>query len=110
MGGVVMGVVVAVVVAGGGDQGGGWYPPPSDSPCWREYTTCQLAVYDAHQRGMVSDSEMIGMLEDCKRELGWCALVRWLRDVMGMSEREAGAFVGMVGADVVWEIVELKAK
>jgi len=100
--GVVVGVLELVGIGGdGGGDGGAWYPPPSNSPCWRDYTTCQLAVYDAHQRGMVSDSEMVGMLEECKRELGWCALVRWLREVMGMDEAGAVAFVAMVGPESV---------
>jgi hypothetical protein len=94
-------VVAAVVVAGGGDGGERWYPPPSGSPCWGEYTTCQLAVYDSLQRGWITSEEMIQMLGDCKRELGWCALVRWLREVMGMDEAGAVAFVAMVGPESV---------
>jgi hypothetical protein len=102
MGGLLMAAVVAaVVVAGGGDEGERWYPPPSGSPCWGEYTTCQLAVYDSLQRGWITSEEMIQMLGDCKRELGWCALVRWLREVMGMDEAGAVAFVAMVGPESV---------
>lgn len=101
MGGL-LAVVAAVAVAGaGGDEGRGWYPPPSNSPCWGEFTTCQLAVYDSLQRGWITSEEMIQMLGDCKRELGWCALVRWLREVMGMDEAGAVAFVAMVGPESV---------
>ena len=81
-----------------------WYPPPGDSPCWKLLTTCQLAAYDAHQRGLINNAELIRWLEDCKIELGWCSLLRWLKDVLGVED--PAAFVAMVGYEECRAMVE----
>jgi hypothetical protein len=81
-----------------------WYPPPANSPCWKLLTICQLAAYDAHQRQLITDEELIRWLEGCKLELGWCSLLRWLKEVLGIED--PAAFVAMVGFEECQQMVE----